>query len=158
MPTLSVAMCTYNGAAYLAEQLESIASQERPPDELVIGDDCSTDGSVAIIKQFASNASFPVHLQINEHNVGSTKNFELTIQRCRSQFIALSDQDDVWLPLKLGTLEAALARQPDVGLVFSDAELVNDRLQSLGCRLWDFHFHSQERQMFLEGKWLDVLL
>jgi glycosyltransferase involved in cell wall biosynthesis len=75
MTTLSVAMCTYNGAIFLPAQLESIARQERLPDELVIGDDCSTDDSVAVLEAFADRAPFPVRLHVNDHNVGSTKNF-----------------------------------------------------------------------------------
>ena len=56
--TISVAMCTFNGARFLRAQLESIARQRRPPDELVICDDGSSDGSVEILREFAAGASF----------------------------------------------------------------------------------------------------
>lgn len=157
MSKLSVALCTYNGARYLQAQLESIASQTRPPDELVITDDCSTDSTAAIVRAFASRAAFPVRFQVNDHNVGSTRNFERTIFRCAGDVIALSDQDDVWLPAKLAKLEAALERSPDIGLVFSDAELVDETLHPLGRRLWEFSFSRANRNKFLEGRWLDVL-
>ncbi len=55
---LSVAMCTYNGARYLREQLESIAGQTRPPDELVICDDCSDDATDRIVRDFANGSFF----------------------------------------------------------------------------------------------------
>ena len=53
--SISVALCTYNGAKYLHSQLDSILNQSFPPDEIVIIDDCSTDSTVNIIKQYADN-------------------------------------------------------------------------------------------------------
>jgi glycosyltransferase involved in cell wall biosynthesis len=155
---LSVALCTYNGAKYLPAQLESIVSQTRRPDELIIGDDCSTDATVEILRKFAARAPFPVYLHLNDHNIGSIKNFEHTILHCHGDIIALSDQDDVWLEPKLARLEARLREEPDVGLVFSDAELVNEELRPLGRRLWEISFRPDERDKFLQGQWLDVLL
>jgi glycosyltransferase involved in cell wall biosynthesis len=58
-------MCTYNGAAFLQPQLESIARQSRPPDELVISDDCSTDSTRQIVDEFAKHAPFAVRLVLN---------------------------------------------------------------------------------------------
>ena len=78
----SVALCTYNGAEFLDEQLDSILTQTVLPDELVIGDDVSTDRTVSVIERFARQAPFPVHLEINKKNLGSTRNFEKTIGRC----------------------------------------------------------------------------
>src|SRR5882724_11959920 len=93
---ISVAMCTYNGAGFLSEQLESIAAQTRLPDELVICDDRSTDESVEIVRNFARHTPFSVRLEMNEENLGSTKNFEKSIGLCQGEIIALADQDDVW--------------------------------------------------------------
>ena|SRR2546421_3140447 len=91
-----VAMCTYNGARHVREQLESFAAQTRlPADELVICDDCSTDQTINILPDFGAGASFPVHIQVNKFNLGSTKNFEQAISFCHGDLIALSDQDDV---------------------------------------------------------------
>jgi glycosyltransferase involved in cell wall biosynthesis len=93
---LSIALCTYNGAAYLKEQLESIAAQTRTPYELVISDDQSTDDTLRLIQEFAATAGFPVRLSVNESNLGIAKNFEKAISLCRGDVIVLSDQDDVW--------------------------------------------------------------
>ena len=89
---LSIALCTYNGAQFLPAQLESMAAQTRLPDELVVCDDQSTDGSVEIIKSFAHHAPFAIRLEINAKNLGSTKNFEKAIGLCRGEIIGLSDQ------------------------------------------------------------------
>ena len=133
----SVAMCTYNGARFVGEQLASIAGQTRPPDELVICDDRSTDETVRVVELFAADAPFPVRLRINESNVGSTKNFERAISLCEGDLVALCDQDDVWTAGKLARLETEFARTPGAGLVFSDAEVVDEGGRATGARLWD---------------------
>jgi glycosyltransferase involved in cell wall biosynthesis len=156
---LSVAMCTYNGAQYVQEQLASIAAQTRTPDELVICDDRSTDNTVQIIEAFAATAPFPVRLSINEQNLGSTVNFGRAIGLCTGDAIALSDQDDVWLPEKLERLEACFASAPGAGLVFSDGEVVDECLRSLERSVWEFvGFGEKERKLFEEGEAFGVLL
>lgn len=156
---ISAAMCTYNGARYLREQLQSIAAQTRPPDELVICDDQSTDTSREIISHFAASASFPVQLHVNEQNLGSTKNFERAIELCTGDVIALADQDDVWLPEKLRRIEDCFERGPGVGLVFTDAEVVDEDLKPLGYRLWQsVGFDDAARRLVTSGRALDVLL
>ena len=156
--SLSVAMCTYNGAAYLAAQLQSLAAQTRVPDELVVSDDDSRDGTRAILEEFAARAPFPVRLYFNEQNIGSTRNFEQVIGFCEGDIIALSDQDDVWLPEKLQRLCAALEVAPDAGLAFSDAEVVDEDLRPLGQRLWQcFNFGPAEQELFRRGRAFDVL-
>src|SRR5216683_3439034 len=114
-------MCTYNGARFLLHQLESIAAQTRLPNELVVCDDRSADESLEIVRSFAKRAPFPVRLEINEKNLGSTKNFEKAIGLCQGEIIALADQDDVWKPRKLAVLEKTLEEHPEAGYVFSDA-------------------------------------
>ena len=133
---LSIALCTYNGTNYLQEQLDSIAAQTRLPDELVICDDRSSDNTVDIIKLFASKVAFPVHLYINEKNLKTIKNFEKAISLCRGDVIVLSDQDDVWKPYKVESILTAFREHPGSGYVFSNAELVDENLRSLGSSLW----------------------
>jgi glycosyltransferase involved in cell wall biosynthesis len=134
---LSVAMCTYNGARFLPAQLQSIAVQTRPPDELVVCDDHSTDATCALLDGFAASAPFPVRRHVNARNLGSTKNFEQAIGLCAGDVIALSDQDDVWHPDKLRRSEAALAAAPAAGLVFTNAEVVDQHMRPLGVCLWE---------------------
>src|SRR5437667_1892892 len=157
--SFSVAMCTYNGAQFVEEQLESIASQTQSPCDMIICDDASTDRTVEIVKTFASRVSFPVRLFVNEKNLGSTKNFEKAISLCQGQLIALSDQDDVWLPQKLEHFAAEFSRRPNVGMVFTNAEVVDEWLQPLGYRLWDsIGFDRAHQRHFRNGRALDVLL
>jgi glycosyltransferase involved in cell wall biosynthesis len=157
--SLSVALCTYNGAAYLDEQLASIAGQDRLPDELVVCDDASTDATPQIVAQFAARVPFAVRWQRNAGNLGCRANFQQAIGLCRGQIIALADQDDVWLPHKLRRLAAALDAHPAAGFAFSDAVLVDARRRSLGCRLWQaIRFNRSEQRRWHAGGAVDVLL
>lgn len=157
--TISVAMCTYNGARFLSQQLESIAAQTRPPNELVISDDHSFDESANIVRAFARQASFPVHFETNKQNIGATRNFEGTIQRCCGEVIALSDQDDVWNASKLEQIAEAFARSQETVAVFSDGELIDDQSNVLPVRLWQsFLFSRKEQGLFAKGRGFNVLL
>jgi len=157
--SLSVALCTYNGSAFLERQLESIAAQDRPPDELVVCDDASTDATPQIVADFALRAPFPVRLRQNEKNVGCRANFEQAIGLCQGEFIALADQDDVWLPHKLRRLMGELENDRTRGLVFSDALLVDAERRSLGCRLWQsIRFTPAEQRCWRADRALEVLL
>lgn len=156
---LSIAMCTYNGARHLQEQLNSIARQTRLPDELVVCDDGSSDGTPEVVQAFAASAPFAVRLYVNEKNLGSTSNFEKAISLCDGDIIALSDQDDVWLPQKLERLEAEFAASPDVGLVFSDALVVDESLRSLDYTLWQsVEFTPQWQKRLKRGHAFQALL
>lgn len=160
MPSrFSVAMCTYNGVRFLRPQLDSIATQTRLPDELVICDDASTDHTRAVVTEFAASAPFPVQLHVNEGNLGSTKNFERAIGLCSGDLIALSDQDDVWLPAKLATLESEFERSSATGLIFTDAEIVGDDHRPAGYTLWQkLPIGPDERRGVQAGTAIETLL
>lgn len=151
---ISVAMCTYNGAEFLQAQLESILAQTRPPDEIVVCDDASTDDTESVLKRFSG-----LVLHSNKQNLGSVKNFEQAIGLCTGDVIALSDQDDVWRQDKLQLIEQAFLRAPTTGLVFSDAEIVDEQLRGLGRRMWnEVGFDSHKRKLVDHGRALDVLI
>ena len=101
----------------------------------------------------------PVRLHFNPETLGSTKNFEKAIGLCAGDVIALSDQDDYWLPEKLARVEEALSSALDVGMVFSDAEIVDESLHPLGCRLWQYlKFERGEQKSVRGGNAFDLLL
>lgn len=152
-------MCTYQGEKYLQEQLDSIAGQARPPDEVIISDDGSTDGTRGILERFRSRASFPVRLHLNDNRLGSTKNFESAIGLCEGDLIFLADQDDVWDPRKLSTLVEVFLTSPRMGAVFTDADVVDDSSRPCGYSLWEVvRFDASLRKRFSKGEALDVLL
>ena len=133
---ISVALCTYNGAKYLAHQLESFVRQEHKPDEVIVRDDRSTDATPVVLERFAETAPFAVRWAMNDRHLGSTANFDRTMQECTGALIALCDQDDVWRPEKLQRMEAAFHGDPSLVLAASNAELIDAEGQGTGRDLW----------------------
>jgi glycosyltransferase involved in cell wall biosynthesis len=143
---ISVAMCTYNGSRFLREQLDSISRQSRLPDELIVSDDCSTDCTVEIIREFSATVPFEV-------------NFEKCIQLCTGDLIVLSDQDDYWYFDRLQTTENVMIDRPDAGALFADADVVDCNLNPLGYRLWKaVHFNDRLRRQFAQDKAFEALI
>lgn len=92
---VSIVMCTCNGEAYLAEQMESLLAQTYPIDEIIVQDDGSKDGTVALLQKYA--AAHPViKLYSNESEHGVNNNFFTAMRRAHSDYIAICDQDDIW--------------------------------------------------------------
>ena len=153
---ISVAMATYNGEQFLAQQLASLASQILLPGELVIRDDASTDGTVEAARAFASTAPFPVRIAVNPVNLGSTATFERAIADCHGNAIALCDQDDIWKPQKLARIQDALAG--GCGFVFSDGEIVDTKGIASGSRLWQsLGFTPREQRRFRANPFVSLL-
>jgi glycosyltransferase involved in cell wall biosynthesis len=120
-PTISIALCTYNGALYLREQLDSLLAQSRRDFEIVAVDDGSTDETVTILQEYA-NRDRRLRVIVNSVNLGFRKNFERSISLCTGQFIALCDQDDIWLPEKLRVLSDVIGDAP---MAFCDSALID---------------------------------
>lgn len=157
--TISVALCTFNGGRFLAEQLESIAGQIRPPQEVVICDDASSDVCPQIIESFAARARFSVRVVRNERALGATQNFAQAISLCQGELIFLADQDDVWYPHKLQTIEKVFLHGRDTVAVFSDADLIDADSHRLQSRLWtSFAFDCSEQKQFANGGALNILV
>lgn len=156
---ISVAMTTYNGASYLGEQLDSIFAQDRLPDELIVCDDRSSDATPDILREYAARAPFPMQVVVNEERLGSTKNFEKAIGLCSGELIALSDQDDVWRPHKLAVLEQAFEADPALGVVLTNADLINKDGAPLRGDLWSRCRLTRGRQaVFNTSRRYDLLL
>ena len=102
-PLVSVALCTYNGAAWLHQQLDTITGQTWSNIELVIVDDCSADDTVQIIQSYAAKDE-RIRFYQNEINLGFNKNFEKALLLCKGKWIAIADQDDIWQLNKIETM------------------------------------------------------
>jgi glycosyltransferase involved in cell wall biosynthesis len=131
--TISIAMGTFNGAHFLAAQLDSIRAQDRQPDELVVCDDCSSDETPRILAEFAAAAPFPVRVHRNETRLGWFDNFLGAGDRCSGDLIAFCDQDDVWLPAKLARCEQAFAAPDPPSVVMHAATVVDEALVPTGA-------------------------
>ena len=128
---VSVVMCTYNGAKYVKEQLDSILQQTVADFELVVCDDCSNDGTWEILQEYASGHDI-IRLFKNEQNLGFLKNFEKAMGLASGEYIALSDQDDIWMPNHLEVLMNLLGERT---IACGNSLLVDENGNSLGMSL-----------------------
>ena len=129
--SVAVVVATYNGATYLLAQLESIAQQTQKPAQIIIVDDASLDDTVRIANNFATEHPNVLVVQ-NETRLGYIKNFEKGMLLATASYVALSDQDDIWVPHKLETLLANIGGQM---LAYSDSELIDAEGQLLNQKM-----------------------
>lgn len=132
-------MATYNGGRYLREQIDSILDQTIPFHELIISDDASTDGTWDILTEYAARDP-RIKACRNERNIGFVANFEKALRHCSGDYIALSDQDDVWTA---DHLEALLHKIEGKNLAVGDAEIMDTDGLRTGVLLshaenWDY--------------------
>ncbi|GEP28545.1 glycosyltransferase family 2 protein [Cryobacterium levicorallinum] len=133
---VSVALCTYNGAAYLEEQLLSVLGQSLRPDEIVVSDDGSTDETLDVVQRVISAApAVEVLVLTNATALGVTANFEKALAACTGDLIALCDQDDVWWPDRVERMVAEFTSRPALQMVHADARLVDAAGAPLGLTL-----------------------
>jgi glycosyltransferase involved in cell wall biosynthesis len=125
---VSVLMITYNQAPFVAQAIESVLAQEVPfRYELVVGEDCSTDRTRAIVQQYASRYPGRIRLILPQRNLGMYWNFIGTLRACRGQYVALLEGDDYWTcPQKLTKQTALLDSQPDLVACFHNANIVRE--------------------------------
>lgn len=156
--TISVALCTYNGARFLEEQLASLQAQIRCPDELIVCDDRSTDKTVQLLEAFARIAPFPVRIHVNPANLGSTMNFDRAMRLCTGSLIAFCDQDDIWHSTRLSACAEAFQHDPRLELVFSNGQLIDEAGTQIPGRLWDkFTFDPAIRKRIQHGDMLPLV-
>lgn len=128
LPRLSVALCTFNSGRFIENQLRSILDQNLPVDEVVIGDDGSSDDTLGRIANIASSHSLGhlVHVAFTKSSGGVTRNFARTLAACSGDLIALSDHDDWWHPEKTAVLVPQLVAAATPAMIFTNARIVND--------------------------------
>ena len=159
--TISVAMCTHNGARFVAEQVRSILAQTVAVDELVVSDDDSSDDTIAVIEREIAAAATPPRLRVLRNNpaLGVVKNFEQALTATSGELVALSDQDDVWHRDRIATALAVLKANPEVELVFGDARIVDGDGAPTGATLFGtLGVTDDERGAVATGRALDALV
>jgi glycosyltransferase involved in cell wall biosynthesis len=151
--SISVALCTYNGGAFLREQLDSIFNQTVAADEIVVCDDCSTDDTVEIIEEYRARRGGTIKLHKNGANLGGVKNFEQCIGLCKGDIIFLSDQDDAWYPFKIELLLRDFEKNKQALLIFSDGDLIDEAGKPLHSTLWKkWNFTKEMRERWRDNE------
>jgi glycosyltransferase involved in cell wall biosynthesis len=126
---ISIVLPYYNRKNFIIEQLQSILAQTYKNWELILVDDCSTDGSDEIIRKFIEeNKDRKIIYKKNERNLGLMKNFEKGLGYVSGEYAAVCDSDDVWFPSKLEK-ELRFLKKGNFGMVYSDLVVVDENLK-----------------------------
>jgi glycosyltransferase involved in cell wall biosynthesis len=134
---VSIAMATYNGGPYLKEQLNSLARQDRMPDELVISDDGSDDDTPALARAFAARAPFPVTVLRNPGERGYQSNFQHALANTSGEVILLADQDDIWQEQHVRHLVEPFEDNPELLVAAADSVVMDEAGTVLGYTIRD---------------------
>lgn len=134
-PKVSVALAAYNGEKYIRQQLDSIIAQDYPLYEIIIVDDFSKDSTDEILIQYQTTYPDLIRVYFNPENLGYIKNFEKALSLCSADFIALSDQDDIWDADKIRKL---LDNMGTNDAIYSDARLIDAESKLLTSSFTEF--------------------
>lgn len=136
---ISIAMTTFNGQKFVLEQIQSILDQDYPDFELIICDDCSSDSTFEILQKM-SLSDHRIKIFKNEQNLGFKKNFEKALSLCSGEFVALCDQDDIWMTNHLSILVNNIGDYDLIAgnALLCDANCVSINTDLLSCSKFDY--------------------
>lgn len=131
---IDILLATYNGEKYLEAQLDSILNQTYSNFRLLISDDCSSDNTQKILKEYEKKDN-RIQLFFQEKNLGVMKNFEFLLKNVKNDYYMFSDQDDIWKQEKIEkSLKKLLETNSD--LVYTDLEVVDENLNVTYPSYW----------------------
>ena len=124
-PLVSVHLLTYNHAKFIAQSIESVVNQKTDfPFEIIIGDDCSTDGTSQIVNQFAAKYPQLIKVVRGEKNGGPQPNSIRILENCHGKYMAALEGDDYWIdPLKLQKQADFMEQNPDFAICFTNTKV-----------------------------------
>jgi glycosyltransferase involved in cell wall biosynthesis len=128
LPLVSIVTPSFNQAAYLEETIRSVLEQDYPRIEYMIVDGGSTDGSVDIIKNNADKLAW----WVSEADKGQTDAINKGFGRANGQILAWINSDDTYEPGAVSAAVEYLQKHPDVGMVYADCNIINERGQVIG--------------------------
>ena len=146
---ISVCMAAYNGGPFVEAQLESILSQLKPNDEVVVVDDGSKDDTVQRIEQLGDRR---MRLLRHQRNAGVVATFEDALRSATGEILFLSDDDDLWAPSKVSRFMEVFANRSDVEIVSSRVRMMDEN----GRPLPDSRINREGR--FARGFWRNLYM
>jgi glycosyltransferase involved in cell wall biosynthesis len=157
-PLVSVKMITYNHAPFITQAIEGVLKQKTNfPFELVIGEDCSTDGTRDIVVEYKKKYADIIQVLTSDKNVGAKKNSYRALKACRGKYIAFCEGDDYWQhPFKLQKQIDYMENNPECGLVYSSYDMYyvksKKRIKNyVKYRNWEM-LENPDMSAILEGK------
>lgn len=130
-PQVSVICLCYNHARFVAECLDSVKKQTHPDIELIIVDDASTDESQGVIRQWMESNPGATFLPLPS-NLGNCRAFNTGLKKAQGTYVIDLSADDVLMPQRVAKGVELLESRPEVGIQFSDAELIDEKGRTLG--------------------------
>src|SRR5262245_37014903 len=127
---ISTIITLYNLEKYIDAAIQSVLGQTRQSDEIIVVDDCSTDGSADIV---AKHGQKIIYIK-QERNIGALRNSLSGLKAATGDVVAFLDGDDVWMPEKLEAIEKEFLQDEEVVLVSHDFVEVDEDLQDLNMQ------------------------
>jgi glycosyltransferase involved in cell wall biosynthesis len=155
-PLVSTIVLCYNQAQFVVETLESVKAQTYTPTQLIIVDDCSTDGSVAIIEQWLKDNGIDCTFIRHQQNYGLCKTVNDAVTAATGKYVSMVASDDIWLPDKIARQVEIMEAQPGhVGVLYSDAFQIDEQADPLPEMFVTAHRKLPEMP---QGQILDILI
>ena len=145
MPHLSILLQTYNQAPYLAASIESILTQTHQDFELLVVDDCSTDDTPSVLRQYQDRGRVTVIR--NQQNLGQHRSTNLHMEKLHGEFILFASGDDIYYPRFLELTSRTLAAHPQAGIVHVNGHVIDQGGTQRGLL-------SEERSLSVEARQL----
>ena len=152
---IDILLATYNGEKYIREQIDSILNQTYKNIKLIISDDCSSDNTVNILKEYEQKDD-RIEVYVQKQNLGVVKNIEFLLKQVKNNYYMLSDQDDIWLPEKVEkSFQKLIEEKSD--LVFGDLEIVDRNLETMYDSFGDFMLLTRKINKYINTDKLNYL-
>lgn len=133
-----IILCTYNGAPFISKQLESFLIQDIKPNKVIISDDGSSDDTLSIISNFFNQKNFTNYEIISGPKKGVVNNFFFALKYAESDYIFLSDQDDIWHKEKISEFAKIAHHTDKPNLIFSDAILIDENANEIAPSFFQY--------------------
>lgn len=142
-PKVSVFMPAYNQEHLIGESIESVINQTYTGWELVIGDDCSTDNTLGVAREYQKKLPEKIKVFGNKVNLGITGNCNELLKRCSGDYIAFTAGDDLFLPEKLEKQINLMESRPECVLSYHDVEVFDSKSGEV-IRHWNSGFNAAD--------------
>jgi teichuronic acid biosynthesis glycosyltransferase TuaG len=128
---ISIIMPAYNASKHIVETLYSIKKQTYTNWEIILVNDCSTDGTVNLVNEFSTQVPNKIKIITNETNIGVSASRNVAVANSSGSWLALLDSDDVWLPNHLETLVNEVALDSELSFVYAGCNVFLDNVSNI---------------------------